>query len=201
VFVGMNGRPRTQYIMDTNNVAPRFGFAYQVNSKTSIRGGYANIFAISLQQAHGTVGPFGFRTQTPWLNTVDGITPANLISNPFPGGFQATPGSSQGLLTQVGANIQAPVQETLTPYSMQWNFNLQRTLPGDILLETAYVGTRGLQLSRNDEGGLTLNQLDPKYMAFGAQLNTTVDNPFYGIVDSGVLATPRISRAQLLRPY
>ena len=201
VFVGVDGRPRSQYITDTNNVAPRFGLAYQVSSKTSIRAGFGNIFAISLQQAHGTVGPFGFRTQTPWLSTVDGITPTDLLSNPFPGGFQATPGSSLGLLTQAGANIQAPVQETLTPYSMQWNFNVQHTLPGDVVLEAAYVGTRGLQLSRNDEGGLSLNQLDPKYMALGSQLNQTVDNPFYGIVNSGVLVTPKISRAQLLRPY
>ena len=63
------------------------------------------------------------------------------------------------------------------------------------------MGTRGLQLSRNDEGGLSLNQLDPKYMALGSQLNQTVDNPFYGIVNNGVLATPKVSRAQLLRPY
>jgi hypothetical protein len=201
VFVGVDGRPRSQYIMDTNNVAPRFGFAYQVAKNTSIRGGFGNIFAISLQQAHGTVGPFGFRTQTPWVSTIDGITPNYLLSNPFPGGFTATPGASQGLLTQVGANIQAPVQETLTPHSMQWNFNVQQNLPGEVLLEVAYVGTRGLQLSRNDEGGLSLNQLDPKYMALGSQLNQTVDNPFYGIVDSGVLASPKVSRAQLLRPY
>ena len=32
-------------------------------------------------------------------------------------------------MTQVGANIQAPVQETLTPYSAQWNLNVQRSLP------------------------------------------------------------------------
>jgi len=52
VFVGINGRPRSQYKRDNNNVAPRFGFAYQVSSTTSIRGGFGNIFAISLQQAH-----------------------------------------------------------------------------------------------------------------------------------------------------
>jgi hypothetical protein len=201
VFVGVDGRPRSQYITDTNNFAPRFGFAYQLDKNTTIRGGYGHIFAISLQQAHGTVGPFGYRTETPWVNSVDGITPNYLLSNPFPAGFQKPPGSSQGLLTQAGANIQAPVRETLTPYSMQWNFNVQRSLPGEVLIEVAYVGTRGLQLSRNDESGLSLNQLDPKYMALGSQLNQTVDNPFYGIVNSGVLATPRISRAQLLRPY
>ncbi|MBI3208967.1 MAG: TonB-dependent receptor [Candidatus Solibacter usitatus] len=201
VFVGVNGRPRSQYFTDKNNFAPRIGFAYQAGKNTAIRGGFGNIFAISLQQAHGTVGPFGFRTQTPWVSTIDGITSNYALSNPFPGGFQAPPGSSQGLLTQAGANIQAPVQETLTPYSMQWNFNVQRNLPASVLLEVAYVGTRGLQLSRNDEGGLSLNQLDPKYMALGAQLNQTVENPFYASVNSGVLATPRISRAQSLRPY
>jgi len=201
VFVGVDGRPRTQYIMDKNNLAPRFGFAYQLNQKTVIRGGFGNIFAISLQQAHGTVGPFGFRSQTPWVSTIDGITPNYRLSNPFPQGFSAPPGASQGLLTQAGANIQAPLRETLTPHSLQWNFNIQRNLPAGILLETAYVGTRGQKLSRNDESGLSLNQLDPKYMALGSQLNQTVDNPFFGIVNSGVLANPRISRAQLLRPY
>lgn len=93
------------------------------------------------------------------------------------------------------------MQETLTPYTMQWNLNVQRSLPMDMLLEVAYVGTRGLQLSRNDESGLSLNQLDPKYMSLGSALNQTVDNPFYGIVNTGVLATEKISRAQLLRPY
>jgi hypothetical protein len=121
VFVGVDGRPRTQYIIDKNNFAPRFGFAYQVSRNTTIRGGYGNIFAISLQQAHGTVGPFGFRTQTPWVTSIDGITPNHLLSNPFPNGFTTPPGASQGLLTQAGANIQAPVPETLTPYSAQWN--------------------------------------------------------------------------------
>jgi len=65
----------------------------------------------------------------------------------------------------------------------------------------AYVGTRGLQLSRNDEGGLSLNQLDPSYMALGTQLNQTVDNPFFGIITTGALSTAKISRAQSLRPY
>jgi hypothetical protein len=89
----------------------------------------------------------------------------------------------------------------MTPYSAQWNFNIQRNLPGQILLEVAYVGTRGLQLSRNDEGGLDINQLDPQYMSLGSKLNEQVDNPFFGIVNSGVLATAKVSRAQLLRPY
>jgi hypothetical protein len=187
--------------MDRNNLAPRFGFAYQLQPKTVVRGGFGNFFAVSPQQAHGTVGPFGFRTQTDWLSSVDGITPYDTFTNPFPRGFTAISGSSLGLLTQAGANIQAPVQNTVTPYSMQWNFGFQRDLPGQVLLEVSYVGTRGLQLSRNDESGLSLNQVDPQYMALGSKLNDQVDNPFYGIVTSGVHASAKISRAQLLRPY
>jgi hypothetical protein len=201
VFVGVDGRPRTQYHMDTNNFAPRIGFAYQLDDKTAIRGGWGNIFAISLQQAHGTVGPFGWRTQTDWVPSVDGVNPNYLLSNPFPSGYNPVNGSALGALQQVGSNIQAPLQDTLTPYSMQWNLNVQRQLPADMLLEVAYVGTRGLQLSRNDESGLSLNQLYPIYMSLGTQLNQTVDNPFYGIITTGSLSTPKISRAQLLRPY
>jgi hypothetical protein len=201
VFVGVDGRPRTQYHMDTNNFAPRIGFAYQADSKTAIRGGWGNIFAISLQQAHGTVGPFGWRTQTDWVPTIDGVNPAYLLSNPFPSGYSPVNGNALGALQQVGSNIQAPLQDTLTPYSMQWNLNVQRQLPADVVLEVAYVGTRGLQLSRNDESGLSLNQLNPIYMSLGTQLSQTVDNPFYGIISTGSLSTAKISRAQLLRPY
>ena len=84
---------------------------------------------------------------------------------------------------------------------MQWNFSLQRELPADMMLEAAYVGSRGLQLARNGNSGLNLNQLDPQYLSLGSKLNELVPNPFYGIVNNGVLVAPTISRAQLLRPY
>lgn len=182
-------------------LALRIGFAFKVDEKTVIRGGWGNFFGVSPQQATSTVGPFGFRTQYNWVNSLDGITPYNLFSDPFPQGFGNPAGSAGGLLTQAGSNLQAPVQETLTPYSMQWNLNIQRELPGRFLLEVGYVGTHGFQLMRNDESGLDLNQLDPRYMALGSSLNDLVPNPFFGLVTDGVLATQQVSRMQLLRPY
>jgi hypothetical protein len=38
-------------------------------------------------------------------------------------------------------------------------------------------------------------------MALGSQLNQQVPNPFYGIVNNGVLTSQTVSRGQLLRPY
>ncbi len=201
VFVGVNGVPRHQYFKDTNNLAPRLGLAYQWNEKTVIRAGYAHIFGPSNQAAQGTVGPFGFRTEYPWISTNDGITPANLLRNPYPLGFRALPGAADGLLTQAGANLQSVLQDTVTPWSRQWNLNIQRQLPWQTSIEIAYVGSRGLQLSRNGEGGLDLNQLDPKYLSLGSQLNQLVDNPFFGQGTGGFFASRQIARGQLLRPY
>jgi hypothetical protein len=201
VFVGVDGRNRYQYNWDTNNIAPRLGVSYQIDSRTVIRAGYSHMFGPSNQGAQGTVGPFGFRTENLWVTTIDGITPLNLLRNPYPNGFVPSPGSSQGLLTQAGANLQAPLQDTPSPWTIQYNINVQRELPWGLFVEAAYVGTRGYDLSIAGEGGLSLNQLDPQYMALGSQLNQQVSNPFYGIVNNGVLTQPTVARGQLLRPY
>jgi len=201
VFVGANGASPYQYNWDTNNLAPRIGFAYQVNGKTAIRGGYANVFAASPQAAQGTVGPYGFRLQNTWVGSLDGITPYDTLTNPFPQGFRTPPGAADGLLTGAGGPIQGDLRDTVTPYTMQYNFNIQRLLPGDATLQVGYVGNRGLQLQRNSESGLDFDQINPIFLSLGSHLNDLVANPFYGLVNSGVLAAPQVSRAQLLRPY
>jgi hypothetical protein len=200
-FVGVDGNPRTQFNKDLNNFGPRIGFAYQLDSKTVVRGAYGHFFGPSRQAAQGTVGPFGFRVEYPWVTTTDGITPFNRLSNPYPEGFRDVPGASDGLLTQAGANLQAFLPDSPSPWNMMWNFTIQRELPGEVLLESAYIGNRGLYLSRSGEGGMELNQLDPQHLALGSQLNQRVANPFFGIVNNGVHLSPTIARGQLLRPY
>ena len=201
VFVGVDGNSRYQYHWDTNNIAPRLGVSYQVTPKTVVRAGYSHMYGPSNQGAQGTVGPFGFRTENLWVTSIDGITPLNLLQNPYPNGFVPSPGSSQGLLTQAGANLQAPMQDTPSPWTIQYNVNVQRELPWSMFIEVAYVGTRGYDLSSVGEGGRSLNQLDPQYMSLGSQLNQQVPNPFFGIVNNGVLTQPTVARGQLLRPY
>lgn len=203
VFVGVNGAPRTQFKTDNNNFAPRFGLSWQFMPKTVLRFGYAHVYGPSQQAAAGTIGTMGYRVDNTWVTTIDGgITPNNLLRNPYPNGVVPVAGSSLGLLTQIGNRIEATTQDIVSPWTRQVNVNIQRELPANTLLEVAYVGTRGFYLHRNDEGGLSLNQLDPKHMALGSQLNTQVDNPFFGTRYAvGVLAGPRTSRAQLMRPF
>jgi hypothetical protein len=202
VFVGVDGNSRYQFETDKNNVSPRVGGAFEIDSKTVVRAGYAHLYGPSYQQANGTVGPFGFRTENLWVASIDGITPFRLLRDPYPAGFVPSPGASQGLLTAAGGTIQAPLRNTSpTPWTRQWNVTLQRELPWRIGAEVSYVGTSGHDLQTNVEGGLNLNQLDPQYMALGSALNQTVPNPFFGIVNQGILVASTISRAQSLRPY
>ena len=200
-FVGVDGNPRTQFNTDLNNVSPRIGFAYQLDSKTVARAAYGHFFGPSRQAAQGTVGPFGFRVEYPWITTTDGITPFNRLSNPYPEGFRGVPGAADGLLTQAGANLQAFWPDSQSPLNRMWNVTIQRELPGGVLLETAYVGNRGTHLSSSGESGMDFNQLDPRHLALGSALNQRVANPFYGIVNNGVHLSPTIARGQLLRPY
>lgn len=201
VFVGVGGVPREQFKADKNNFAPRFGLSYQLGRKSVVRLGYAHIYGPSQQAAAGTIGTMGFRVDNTWVTSIDGITPNHYLRDPYPQGVAQVVGAANGVMTQFGNAIEATTQDIVSPWTRQINFNIQHELPFATLLEVAYVGTRGFYLHRNDEGGLSLNQLDPKHMALGARLNDQVDNPFFGKFSGGVLSGARTSRAQLLRPY
>lgn len=198
-FPGVGGLSRRAFDRDSNNIAPRFGFAWSISSKTVLRGGYGLFYApITGGGYNGTAIPIsGFQASTQWVGTLDGVTPTNRLANPFPDGFIRGTGSSQGLLTLVGQNVNGMDRSRNNPYSQQWNLNVQRTLWANLLLDIAYAGSRGLHLF----GNLNPNQLPNDLLSMGDQLRQLVPNPFFGRIASGALSGPQVSRNQLLRPY
>ncbi len=198
-FVGVNGLPRTNSHYDGNNFAPRFGFAYQLAPKTVLRGGsglfYSSITGIG--SGFGSFGTSGFQAQTTMVTSLDGLTPFNTLRNPYPNGLVQAPGNTQGPASLLGQTVNFTDRGIVTPYSVQWNFNIQRELPGSILAEIGYIGSHGLKLQQN----LTLNQLPDSALALKDSLRTLAPNPFFGQISAGVLAQTTVSRAQLLRPY
>ncbi|MGI8989447.1 MAG: carboxypeptidase regulatory-like domain-containing protein [Bryobacteraceae bacterium] len=198
-FPGVNGLPRGQFDNDRTNFAPRVGFAYAADSKTVVRAGFGIFFGPINGAAFtsNSTPNSGFNATTPWLTSIDGITPTNYLSNPFPTGFQKAPGSSQGLLTFLGQDIVTMDRGRQTPYQEQWNIGFQRTLPKNFLLDMAYAGSHGNHLF----GPLNYDQLPDQYLALGDNLRTLVANPFYGIVTTGALSASTVQLGQLLRPY
>jgi hypothetical protein len=184
--------------------APRLGVAYRLDDKTVIRAGGGIYFLPSNLQF--SIAPWAqtinsYNTQ--WLSTLDGgVTPYYSISDPFPNGFISTPGNSphdqaQALLVGGGlGNI--PLQSLRYPYQEQWNFTLQRQLPGGVALETAYAGAKGVHLPT---GGLQADFLPYQDLSLGSALNNQVPNPFYGLVKTGTLSAQTVTQAQLLLPF
>jgi len=201
VFVGVNGNGPSQFDLQTHDISPRFGFAYQAMKRMVVRGGFGLFYAPSLTSAGGTVGNFGFRADTPYIGLAPDLTPLSYLSNPFPNGFVPAVGSSLGLLSSLGTNINAPLRATKTPYTENWNLNIQYELPGGILLDAGYVANRGLQLNQSGEGTFNLNQLTTAQLALGSKLQTNVDNPFFGLITVGTLAASKVQAGALLTPF
>jgi hypothetical protein len=200
-FAGVNGNTRRHFDTDGNNFAPRFGFAFQADRFTVIRGGYGIFFGSGSVGAGGwNIASQEFAPSTPYVGSLDGIQPIATLSNPFPGGFNKPAGSSDGLLSQVGQNIDRVYDRMAPlPYNQQWSFSIQRQV-GQMLVQTAYSGSRGIHLG--DGAGFNLNQLQPETLKLGNALQQLVPNPFFGIVTSpGVLSAAQVARGQLLRPY
>ena len=198
-FVGVNGRPRGQWNPDRNNLAPRVGLAYQLTPKTVVRAGFGIFYAAltGVGGASGAFGVSGFEASTSVVTSLDGVTPVTFLNNPYPTGINQPTGNSLGPATLLGQNIRFTDRHIRTSYSEQWNLNLQRELPGQVLLEVGYAGNRGLKL-QND---LELNQLPDSALTLGDALRDQVPNPFFGQITTGALSARMVSRAQLLRPY
>ena len=198
-FPGTGGRSRSFYNSDNNNIAPRFGFAYELSRKMVIRGGFGLFYGpVQGGAVNGNSTPrSGFDASTTWVSSLDSITPRNPLSNPFPDGFVRASGSSLGLATLLGQSVAVMDPDRSTPYSEQWNLDIQHSLPGNWVIEAAYAGSRGLHLF----GPLQFDQLPDQALTQGDSLRTLVTNPFFGQVQTGTLGASQVQRGQLLRPF
>lgn len=195
VYAGVGGQPRGIYAPDRNNFAPRIGFAYSLTRKTVLRGGYA----LSYIPVVGSVFSDGYSNSTPWVASLDGgLTIANRLSNPFPDGLIPADGNSRGLLTLVGQGVSFVEPGDRVPQFHNWHFDIQRELPSQMLVEVAYVGSRGVDLVAPSEN---LNQVPTEHFGLGPALKQQIDNPFFGTLTSGALTGRTVAREQLLRPY
>ncbi len=143
------------YNPDKNDFAPRFGFAYAVDDKTAIRGGYGvsfshydragsgNILAINPPEALFVTVP-----QAPARNGINaGFT---RIDQGFPAGT-LTFNPATDNITYIDSN------RYRDSYVHNYYLDIQRNLAKNTLLDIAYVGNHGLKLLQFGN----FNQKDP----------------------------------------
>jgi hypothetical protein len=212
-FAGTGGRSETG-IPSKLNFAPRLGYAYSPGKKTVIRGGFGIYNAPHRYDATAALQP-GFTTETQLIssnNNYQTPAPGFTLNNPFPGGPQAPTGNVNGLSTGIGEPIAAYDQNLKSPVIYQFSSGIQSQLPGQIVLDIDYVGSRGRHLIPSPQGGgsaspagggrTNIDQLNPQYFGLGSDaLSAPVTNPYYQAGGPGLIGQPTVPRQQLLLPF
>jgi hypothetical protein len=194
LFPGDAGCSSSGYYQHNDDFAPRFGFAYAPDwgpisggkaEKFVIRGGFGVFFnrteeELGLQQL--TAYPFSLNSQgaatvggsPSFANPFADIAGGPVAANPFP--FTPPTKGSAVNFTQFYPMDFSTVSPNFTdPYAMNFNFNIQRELPGAMTLQVAYVGAQGRHLEIVYEG----NPISPTGQAECAADPTCVSNRLF----------------------
>ncbi len=209
MFAGVDTGSRL-YNTPKDGFLPRFGFTYQLNTKTVVRGGIG-LFAGFLGQRRGDVIQPGYSQTT----TVGTTTNANgaPIPRSWDDAFLNTTilepvGNSLGRQTSLGNSITFFNQDPKVSKQLRWQIGFQRELPGGFVFEAAYVGNYGYDIeifqNINALPNEFLNGDNSRTAAMNANnsfLTGSVANPFAGLLPGSGINNPTVARSQLLRPY
>lgn len=209
-YLGVGGNPRNLYATNWKHIQPRFGFAYSLDSKTVLRGGFGESFR-DANPSNPSPNMLGYSANTPYIGTYDGgKTPLVNLSYPFPKVIQPT-GNSLGALTGLGQGISF-ISPDYQLYSF-WNFStgIQRQLTSRATMEISYVGSKTYNLDSTSN----LNLAPPSYtdqcdLQFGTSHipdkcnNDYRTNPFEGVTafqGTGYYSASTLSGYTLETPY
>jgi hypothetical protein len=136
---------------DNNNFAPRVSFAYTPHlaswlfgeDKTVIRGGVGvgyDVFFNNILSNTAASPPNAFGVSL-LGSTAGGRGFANAGVHSLPTSGSPNP---KAAVTSIDPNL-------VNPMTWTWNLDVQRELPGNFIVDAAYVGTRGIRLFINEQ--------------------------------------------------
>jgi len=185
---------------DYRDFGPRLGFAYAIDPKTAIRGGFGISYSHYSRAGSGDI--LGINAPQAQFASVTQISPTttNHCSTPLPAQIIATgttspscyatadQGYPSGLVTSFNPatdNITYIPKNNKASYVESYFLSVQRSLSKNTLLDIAYVGNHGVKL----EGFLNANQKNPSLGFARPYANWPSDitealNEFYSHFDS-----------------
>jgi len=159
-------------------IGPRLGIAYQINSKTVVRGGWGIVYSGTGDSNGATQGgltaPQAVNSQSfgdPVINLKTGI-PSDLVL-PFPN-FDPGQYPQKGYATTQAPLVFYDQNSGRPPRQIQWSVSLQREISKDLVVEAAYVANRGAwwySPAIIDVNGLTPERIK----SFGLDINNAAD--------------------------
>jgi outer membrane receptor protein involved in Fe transport len=161
VVVGSPGAPFGKGVINSvyNTIAPRGGFALSLGKEndTVIRGGFGLFHDRWSQLISNARNNFPFNQNASIFRTS--------LSNP---------GQGERRFFPIGISNNASPWNI--PYYMKWSLGIQRALPGQVLLDTSYVGSRGVALVRSRD----INQPRASADVADGRLNVNAARPYLG---------------------
>jgi hypothetical protein len=154
-----------------NGISPRFGFAWSPKQEWSVRGGYGMYNIMNGNNTFANQGSSAPNIGLGWnesgtATSSDNMTPIFRLQNGLPNVIIPSNSSRTAALLNGQILDYLPWTFPLTRIH-QWQLGVQRELPGQVVLDVAYVGTYGQNLGF----GRDLNQVPASQLGPGnAQL-------------------------------
>ncbi len=201
------------YNSPKNGFLPRFGIAYRLSDRMSLRFGYS-LYSIqpSVDFEGGVnlndVVPYpGFQQDSFPLPVLQGVPQATL-ANPWPANTNPLVppvGTSLGRYTELGSTAQSIVwnQNLSNAVNHRMNVSVQRQVWSQIVVDLTYFASLG----QNQRYQKQLNNIDPRFgFEFKDAVNVRVDNPFFQALTpqkfpGGLRNQQQVAVNELLRPY
>ena len=181
---GRNGKS-TFYDTRYNALGPRIGIAYQATPKIVLRAGGAIYYQPTREDGNADNGTQGFGGGFDTSANYFGSGIAMQLKDgflPYAAAVQANkPPRIDPSLALYGTPFYWFPPTGRAPYFTDWQFTVEYNITQNSLVRLTHHGNRGIKLQN---GGQSLNQLDPKYWAmYGTLLSKRVDDP--GVVATG----------------
>lgn len=198
--------------IDWNNIAPRLGFAYLVNTNLVFRGGFGVYSGFPTATNFQYPGPAYGGYFTPFFSLDGGVTRNTTLANPFPGGLPVPQGQKYGQMAMWGladGNING-TQAADDADIYQWNLGFQQAFPANVVISINYVANRSTHLpwAGTQNRNFIASSVRSQYTT--QQLNSQVANPFQPLFSgpNAVFNEPEsqygndtLPLLNLLRPY
>ena len=136
---------------DKLNLAPRVGFAYSLTKNTVLRSAFGMFYSQIFSNLGGIVPYPGFTVTQRFQDPGVGLAQPFRLSQGMP--LIATQSFNDPFFVERQASPSNPLsggaefgEINPLPYAMEWNFGVQHEFSGGVIVDTSYVGSRGLHL-------------------------------------------------------